>query len=95
MLINTTLVVPGSELLKMFDGKLLFSLSDQVVFITGGAGYLGSAMVNSLLAFGAKVAVADLTKWKMEQLTEPAAKDRGYFSSLLCLVFCYGVECCC
>ena len=38
----------------------LFSLKGKAVVITGGSGYLGSAVVRELLAHGAKVAVADL-----------------------------------
>lgn len=44
----------------MTDRKRLFSLSGEVAMITGGAGYLGSAMADALLAFGAKVAIADI-----------------------------------
>lgn len=37
----------------------LFSLEHKVVVITGGSGYLGSAIAEGLLAHGAQVAVAD------------------------------------
>lgn len=51
-------------------GVGLFSLKNKVVVITGGSGYLGSAVTKGLLAFGARVAVADktepsgLSEWK-------------------------------
>ena len=38
----------------------LFSLQHKSVVITGGSGYLGSALTEALLAFGADVTVADL-----------------------------------
>lgn len=38
----------------------LFSLEGKVIVFTGGAGYLGSCMVKELLAFGAKVVIADI-----------------------------------
>lgn len=38
----------------------IFSLEGKNVIITGGSGYLGSAIVEGLIAFGAKVAVADI-----------------------------------
>lgn len=37
----------------------LFSLERKVVVVTGGSGYLGSAVAEGLLAMGARVAVAD------------------------------------
>lgn len=37
----------------------LFSLQHKVVVVTGGSGYLGSAVAQGLLAMGAQVAVAD------------------------------------
>lgn len=40
--------------------KKLFSLQDNVAIITGGSGYLGTAMTEGLLTFGAHVVVADL-----------------------------------
>lgn len=60
----------------MPGGKELFSLKDQVVVITGGAGYLGSAMVSGLLDFGAKVAVADIAAWNGDGAEDPAAGER-------------------
>lgn len=41
------------------DYSQLFSLRDKVVVITGGSGYLGSAVTKGMLALGARVAVAD------------------------------------
>ena len=44
--------------------KNIFSLDGKVVVVTGGAGYLGSAVVDGLLEFGAKVIVADIVENK-------------------------------
>ncbi|MEO6906952.1 MAG: SDR family oxidoreductase [Abditibacteriaceae bacterium] len=38
----------------------IFSLEGKNVIITGGSGYLGSAIVEGLIAFGAKVVIADV-----------------------------------
>jgi NAD(P)-dependent dehydrogenase (short-subunit alcohol dehydrogenase family) len=46
--------------------KHLFSLENQVVVITGGSGYLGSAMTEGLLSYGAQVVVADIVERKVE-----------------------------
>lgn len=40
----------------------LFALDGKVVVLTGGAGYLGSAMAKALLEFGATVVVADVVE---------------------------------
>lgn len=45
----------------------IFSLEGKNVVITGGSGYLGSAIVEGLVACGAQVAVADI-----QERTEPA-----------------------
>lgn len=60
--------------------KDMFSLNDQVVMITGGAGYLGTPMVKGLLDFGAKVAVADIAEW--EEDLDPEKIER--FISIRC-----------
>ncbi|MBT3272580.1 MAG: SDR family oxidoreductase [Spirochaetales bacterium] len=59
--------------------KNWFSLENKVVFITGGAGYLGSQMVNCLLDQGAIVTVGDIVDKKPE--------DYGFdtYSRLHCL----------
>ncbi|MDF2723944.1 MAG: family oxidoreductase [Paenibacillus sp.] len=41
------------------DYSQLFSLRHKVVVITGGSGYLGSAVTKGMLALGARVAIAD------------------------------------
>ncbi|NHN32771.1 SDR family oxidoreductase [Paenibacillus agricola] len=46
--------------------KPLFSLENKTVVITGGNGYLGSAIVRGLSEFGATVIVADLTVREFE-----------------------------
>ncbi|MEN6315842.1 MAG: SDR family oxidoreductase [Clostridiaceae bacterium] len=63
--------------------KDLFSMKDKVVIITGGAGYLGSAITEGLLEFGASVAVADVAEKKPEEIVGPGKTyDRLY--SLKC-----------
>lgn len=47
----------------------LFSMSGKVIVVTGGAGYLGSAMVKALLEFGGTVAVADIVDKKPIEIT--------------------------
>ncbi len=42
--------------------KDIFTLEGKSVVITGGAGYLGTAMTKGLLAFGAEVVVADIAE---------------------------------
>ena len=44
--------------------KNIFSLSNKVIVVTGGAGYLGSFMARALLEFEAKVIVADIVEKK-------------------------------
>jgi NAD(P)-dependent dehydrogenase (short-subunit alcohol dehydrogenase family) len=46
----------------------LFSMHDKTVVITGGAGYLGSALVEGFLDFGATVVVGDIAAKKPENL---------------------------
>lgn len=48
--------------------KDLFSLNGKVIVLTGGAGYLGSAITEGLLEFGAIVMVADVVKKKLRKL---------------------------
>ncbi len=50
--------------------KDLFLMKNKVVVITGGAGYLGSAMVEGLLEFGAKVIVIDVANKKPEEIVK-------------------------
>lgn len=40
----------------------LFSLKNKVILITGGAGYLGAAMTEAFLSYGAKVYIASRTE---------------------------------
>jgi gluconate 5-dehydrogenase len=44
---------------QQFSG--MFDLSGKVVFVAGGAGAIGSELARACLAFGAKVAIADLS----------------------------------
>lgn len=46
----------------------LFSLKDKAVILTGGAGYLGAAIAEGLLEFGAAVVVADVVAKKPEEI---------------------------
>lgn len=48
--------------------KDLLSLQDKVILITGGAGYLGSAMSKALLEFGGTVVVADIVERKPDEI---------------------------
>lgn len=47
--------MPGIEIMKNINE--LFSMKNKVVFITGGAGYLGAAMCESLAEFGANIVI--------------------------------------
>lgn len=48
--------------------KDLFSLEEKVIVITGGAGYLGSAMVEGMLDMGATVMVAEVVQKNPEEI---------------------------
>ncbi len=50
--------------------KDLFSMNGKVVIITGGAGYLGSSIVEGLLEFGATVVVADIVEKKPDEIVK-------------------------
>ena len=50
--------------------KDLFSMEGKVVVITGGAGHLGSAIVEGLLDFGATVVVADIADKKADEIVK-------------------------
>lgn len=56
----------------------LFSLKDKAVIVTGGAGYLGAAITEGLLEFGAAVVVADV----VEQLPEELVRHGKTYPSL-------------
>ncbi|HHW31322.1 MAG TPA: SDR family oxidoreductase [Clostridiaceae bacterium] len=59
--------------------KNLFSLKDKVVLITGGIGYLGSAVVKGMVAHDATVMIADVLDKIPEGLfTEEELKSIGY-----------------
>lgn len=46
----------------------IFSLEGKVIVFTGGAGYIGSAVVKSMLDFGASVVIADIVDKKPEEI---------------------------
>ena len=62
--------------------KDLFSLKGKVVVITGGAGYLGSAMTEGLLEFEASVVVADVVDKKPGEIV----KNGKTYSNLYSIV---------
>lgn len=50
--------------------KNLFSMEGKTVVITGGAGYLGCALVEGLLEFGASVVAGDIVEKKPEEIVK-------------------------
>ena len=62
----------------MYD---LFRIDDKVVIVTGGAGYLGTAMVRALLGHGAKVVVADIVSKEPGEI----AGDKKLAENLHCI----------
>lgn len=62
--------------------KDIFSMNGKVVVITGGAGYLGSAVTEGLLEFGAKVAVADV----FEKMPGDIVKNGKAYTGLYSIV---------
>lgn len=61
----------------------LFSMADKVVVITGGSGYLGSALTEGFLAQDARVIVADLARTE-EQLAALQEKAGGRLRFVAC-----------
>lgn len=57
----------------------LFSMVGKAVLITGGSGFLGSAITEALLAFGANVSIADLTEVVLSN-----DKDKERYISIAC-----------
>lgn len=47
-----------------------YDLTSKVVFLTGGAGFLGPAYANVLSECGANVVVTDLDEWRCKQVVE-------------------------
>jgi gluconate 5-dehydrogenase len=60
----------------------IFSMNEKVVVITGGAGYLGSALVEGLLEYGAEVVVGDIVEKKPEEIV----KNRKSYDKLYSVV---------
>ena len=59
--------------------KELFAMEGKVVVVTGGSGYLGSALVDGFINYGAQVAIADITERKAEPGEDPAISERKHF----------------
>jgi NAD(P)-dependent dehydrogenase (short-subunit alcohol dehydrogenase family) len=57
--------------------KSLFDLTGKTVFITGGAGYLGSAYCEALAELGANIAIVDLKTDLGEALAQRISKQYG------------------
>jgi len=55
--------------------KNLFDMRDKVVFSAGGAGAIGAEMARALAAFGAKIAIADISVDAVKRVT--AALDQS------------------
>jgi len=55
----------------------MFSLKNKVVVITGGAGVLGSAMVDGLVAAGAKVGILGRTRTTVEEKVKAITSNGG------------------
>lgn len=58
----------------------LFSMEGKVAVVTGGSGYLGSAVVDGLVDYGAQVICADLVAKKRET-EDKASEKQPYFIS--------------
>lgn len=61
----------------------MFSLKDKVAVITGGAGVLGSAMVEGLVAAGAKVGIIGRTRSKLEEKVATVVANGGEAMALV------------
>ncbi|WP_164821411.1 NAD-dependent epimerase/dehydratase family protein [Paenibacillus koleovorans] len=57
------------------DAQSLFSLEGQVVVVTGGSGYLGTAVTEALVDHGAMVVVADPMPFR----GRPSAPERVHY----------------
>src|SRR5205814_2456091 len=55
----------------------LISMKDKDILITGGAGYLGSAMCETLAELGGNLAIASRDKIKCESFAEQIRKRYG------------------
>lgn len=57
--------------------KNLFDLTGRTVFITGGSGYLGTAMCETLAELGASIAIAEVNPETAARLVERLTRDYG------------------
>lgn len=57
--------------------KQLFNLKGRTVFITGGAGYLGSAMCEALAELGANIAIAEINTSMCDELVSRLCEEYG------------------
>jgi NAD(P)-dependent dehydrogenase (short-subunit alcohol dehydrogenase family) len=62
----------------------LFSLEDQIVFLTGAAGQLGAEIANGLLLMGAKVIAVDKNILDLEEISNKHSWDSDYVICLEC-----------
>lgn len=65
----------------------IFSMDGKVVVLTGAAGYLGSALVEGLLEFGATVVAGDIISKKPEEIIKNN-KNYDRLHSLVCDISC-------
>lgn len=63
--------------------KNIFSMDGKTVVVTGAAGYLGSALVEGLLEFGAAVVAGDIVEKKPEEIVKNG-KSYEKLYSLVC-----------
>lgn len=60
--------------------KNLFRMDGKVVIVTGGAGYLGSAMAEGLLEHGAVVVAADIVKKRPDEILSSRKTYKNLYS---------------
>ena len=66
---------------KMKSLKGLLSLQNKTVFITGGAGHLGTAMCEALAELGANIVIGSRDKEKSNSITKKLSEEFGVQAS--------------